>query len=179
MNVRLMTVAAVALGLAASAVAPAAQARPYLMLAADNQGFKALDLGDIHQEGIDTAQITLITAPLAGAPYGDRRAALMKQRVELECQGERWRVLSVTYADAKDVTLTSEPADGAWQSAAGDPALTVSKDAACLRRYRQTMVSRDLNLGDIIANYHKAWSQAAPEPMTAKQLLKRGFDAGH
>jgi hypothetical protein len=179
MKVRLMTAMGLALGLAASALAPGAQARPYLMLAADNQGFRALDLGDIHQEGIDAAQITLITAPLAGAPYGDKRAALMKQRVEFECQGERWRVLSVIYADAKDAALTSEPADGAWQSTAGDPALAVSRDAACLRRYRQAMVSRDLNLGDIVANYHKAWSQAAPEPLTEKELLKRGFDAGH
>jgi hypothetical protein len=179
MNVRLMTVAGLALGLAASALASGAQARPYLMLSADNQGFRALDLGDIHAEGIDTAQATLITAPLAGAPYGDKRAALMKQRIEFDCQGERWRVLSVAYADAKDSALADEPANGGWQATAGDPALTVSKDAACLRRYRQAMVSRDLNLGDIVANYHKAWSQAAPEPMTEKQLLQRGFEAGH
>jgi hypothetical protein len=179
MNVRLMTATGLALGLAASALAPCAQARPYLMLAADNQGFKALDLGDIHAEGIDTAQVTLITAPLAGAPYGDKRAALMKQRVEFDCQGERWRVVSVTYADAKDAALASEQADGGWQPTAGDSALAVSKDAACLRRYRQAMVSRDLNLGDIVANYHRAWSQAASQPMTEKQLLQRRFDAGH
>jgi hypothetical protein len=179
MNVRLMTATGLALGLAASALAPGARARPYLMLAADNQGFKALDLGDIHQEGIDSAQATLITAPLAGAPYGDKLAALMKQRVEFECQGERWRVVSVAYADAKDKALASEPADGGWQPTAGDPALAISKDAACLRRYRDSMVSRDLNLGDIVANYHKAWSPPATEPMTEKELLKRRFDAGH
>lgn len=179
MTIRLMTAAGFAMGLAASALAPGAQARPYLMLAADNQGFKALDLGDIHQEGIDTAQATLITAPLAGAPYGDKRAALMKQRVEFECDGERWRVLSVTYADAKDAALASEPADGGWRPSSGDSALAVSRDAACLRRYRQAMVSRDLNLGDIVANYHKAWSAPAPQPMTEKQLLKRNYDAGH
>jgi hypothetical protein len=179
MNLRLMIAAGLALVLAMSVMAPGAQARPYLMLAADNQGFKALDLGDIHADGIDTAQATLITAPLAGAPYGDRRAALMKQRVEFDCQAERWRVISVTYSDAKDAALANGEADGGWRPTADDSALAVSKDAACLRRYRQTMVSRDLNLGDIVANYHRAWSQAASEPMTEKQLLQRRFDAGH
>ena len=178
MNVRLMTAAGLVAGLAASVLAPRAQARPYLMLSADNQGFRALDLGDIRQEGIDSAQITLISAPLAGAAYGDKRAALMKQRVEFECQGARWRVLSVTYADAKDVQLASQPASEDWRPAT-DPTLAIARDAACLRRYRQTMVSRDLNLGDIVANYHKAWAPAAAEPMTERELVKRRFDASH
>jgi hypothetical protein len=179
MNVRLMTVAGLAAALAAGVLAPAAQARPYLMLSADDQGFKALDLGGIHQEGIDSAQITLISAPLAGAPYGDKRAALMEQRVEFECQGERWRVLSVTYADAKEAQLASAPAADGWRPVDADPLLVISRDAACLRRYRQAMVSRDLNLGDIVANFHRAWGPAAAEPMTEKELLKRRFDASH
>jgi hypothetical protein len=179
MNVRLMTAAALAAGLAASVLASGAQARPYLMLAADNQGFKALDLGDIHQEGIDTAQITLITAPLAGAPYGDKLAALMKQRVEFECEGTRWRVLAVGYADAKDVALASDPVSESWRTAGDDPLLATARDAACLRRYKQALVSRDLNLGDIVTNYHKAWGPAATELPTERELLKRRFDASH
>jgi hypothetical protein len=176
MNGKLAAMAALAAGLA---MASQARARPYLMLTADEQGFKALDLGDIHQEGIDTAQVTLISAPLAGARVGDKVAALMKERLEFECQGERWRVLSVGYADAKDVALASDPAASAWRPVAADPLLESSKDAACLRRYKQTLVSRNLNLGDIVSNYHKAWGPAAPEPLTREQLLKQRFDANH
>jgi len=177
MNRKLM-MAALAVTLAG---AGPASARPYLMLAADPTGFKALDLGDIHQEGIDTAQITLISAPLAGEPFGDRIAALKKERVEFDCLGTRWRVVSISYADAHDVLLASEPSEGAqtWQTSADDPLLPAARDAACLRRYKQTLVSRDLNIGDIVANYHKAWGSAAREPMTENELLKRGYDANH
>jgi hypothetical protein len=156
-----------------------ALARPYLMLAADKTGFKALDLGDIHQQGIDSAQATVISAPLAGATYQDKQAALLKQRVEFECLGDRWRLMSVVYADAKDVTLASDPQVSAWQPLEGDPLLLAAKDAACLRRFKANLVSRDLNLGDIVSNYHKAWGQAAAEPMTERQAQKRLFDLNH
>jgi hypothetical protein len=163
----------------ASAMPPAANARPYLMLAADRSGFKALDLGDIHQQGIDTAQATVISAPLAGAAFGDKRAALMKQRVEFECLGERWRLMSVIYADAKETQLGSENEVSAWQPLEGDPLLIAAKDAACLRRFKASLVSRDLNLGDIVIKYHKAWGQAAPEPMTERQVQKHLFEVDH
>jgi hypothetical protein len=178
MNGKLIAVAA---GAACALLAGQAQARPYLMLSADNKGFQALDLGDIHQQGIDTAQITLITAPLAGAPYADGKlAAIRKERLEFECQGERWRVVALGFADAKDQPLASDPGDSVWKAAAKDDAqLAIGRDAACLRRYREAMVSRVLNLGEIVSNYHKAWGPAAPEYMTERQLLKRKFEANH
>ena len=171
---------AVLIALTASlATTSAVEARPYLMLAADNQGFKALDLGDIKPQGVDSAQITLIDAPLAGILFGDKVAAMSKQRLEFECQGARWRSVSVSYADAKEAALGQETQTSDWHPIAGDPLLTPAKDAACLRRYNQTLVSRNLNLGDIVANYRKAWSPAEPEHLTAQQLAKQRFDAGH
>jgi hypothetical protein len=177
MNGKLMAAAAATIF---ALTACAAQARPYLMLSADSQGFKALDLGDIHQEGIDSAQITLITAPLAGAAYGDGKLApIMKQRLEFECQGQRWRVVAVGFADGKDQPLASDPGDKLWKPLGADPLLAASKDAACLRRYRDAMVSRVLNLGEIVTNFHNAWGPAAPEYLTERQLIKRKFDASH
>jgi hypothetical protein len=170
--------AAIALMMALAA-ASSTQARPYLMLAADNQGFKALDLGDVRLEGVDTAQITLIDAPLAGVRFGDKVAALMKQRLEFECQGGRWRTLSVSYADAKEAVMGAESIPSAWRQISGDLLLTPAKDAACLRRYNQTLVSRNLNLSDIVINYHKAWGPAAAEPLTRQQRLKQQFDISH
>lgn len=178
MTPKLTSAMILAVGLA-SALTLQAQARPYLMLAADRTGFKALDLGDIHQQGIDTAQATVISAPLAGAAFGDKRAALMKQRVEFECLGERWRLMSVIYADAKEAPLGSENDVSAWQPLEGDPLLLAAKDAACLRRFKASLVSRDLNLGDIVIRYHKAWGQAAPEPMTERQVQKHLFEVDH
>jgi hypothetical protein len=156
-----------------------AQARPYLMLAADHTGFKALDLGDIRQEGIDSAQITVIEAPLAGVQFGEKVAAVKRERLEFECQGSRWRTLSVSYADAKDAAMGTGTASAEWNTLDDDPLLTPAKDAACLRRYNKTLVSRNLNLGDIVTNYHKAWGPAAPEPLSAQQQLKQRFEAGH
>jgi hypothetical protein len=174
-----LTCATILAGVLTGALAVQAQARPYLMLAADRTGFKALDLGDIHQQGIDTAQATVISAPLAGAAFGDKRAALMKQRVEFECLGERWRLMSVIYADAKEAPLGSENEVSAWQPLEGDPLLIAAKDAACLRRFKASLVSRDLNLGDIVIRYHKAWGPAAPEPMTERQVQKHLFEVDH
>ena len=177
MNLRLIGAAGVA---AVGLVATQAQARPYLMLAADNTGFVAMDLGGIRQDDIDTAQVTVISAPLAGAPYGDKLAALKKERVEFECQGERWRVLAVSYADGKDKELASDPtAVSEWRSLPDNSFLIPARDAGCLRRYRQTMVSRDLNLGEIVANFHKAWSPPASQPLTEKQRIEQRFKANH
>ncbi len=165
--------------LLATVIGGAAEARPYLMLAADDKGFRAADMGDIQQEGLDTAQITLISAPLAGAPYGGKLAAIMKQRVEFECQGTRWRVTALGYADAKDQPLASDPVSEGWRPVGEDALLATARDAACLRRFRQAMISRDLNLGDIVTNFHKAWSAPAPEPLSDRQKLKQHFDANH
>lgn len=175
MNVKLIALAVLVPVLAASPV----QARPYLMLAADNKGFKALDLGDIRQEGVETAQITVIDAPLAGVSIGDKVAAVMRRRLEFDCQGARWRSLSVSYADAKDVAMGAEATQTEWQAVDGSPLLAPAKEAACLRRYNQARVSRNLNLGDIVTSYHKAWGPAAPEPLTRQQQFKERFDAGH
>jgi hypothetical protein len=171
----------IAMAILASVLATAShvQARPYLMLAADDKGFEALDLGDVHQEGIETAQITVIDAPLAGVRFGDKVAALMRQRLEFECQGGRWRTLAVSYADAKDVAIGAETAPADWRPIEEYPLLGPAKDAACLRRYNQTLVSRNLNLGDIVTNYHKAWGPVAPEPLTPQQQLKQRFEASH
>jgi hypothetical protein len=174
---RKMVVAALAI--LTAALAPRAQARPYLMLSADRTGFKAMDLGDIHQQGVDSAQATVIAAPLAGVAYGDKRAALMKQRVEFQCLGDRWRLISVIYADAKEVQLASDAETSAWQPLEGDPLLLAAKDAACLRRFKASLVSRDLNLGDIVVNYHKAWGTAAAEPLTEREAQKRLYEANH
>ncbi len=170
---------AAALAILTAALAPRAQARPYLMLSADRTGFKAMDLGDIHQQGVDSAQATVIAAPLAGVAYGDKRAALMKQRVEFQCLGDRWRLISVIYADAKEVQLASDAETSAWQPLEGDPLLLAAKDAACLRRFKASLVSRDLNLGDIVVNYHKAWGTAAAEPLTEREAQKRLYEANH
>ena len=179
-DARLKSAAGLLAGLTAMLGASGSQARPYLMLAADNTGFIALDLGAIGQKDIDTAQVTMISAPLAGARYGDKIAAVKKERIEFECQGERWRLVGVSYADAKDQTLAADPtAASDWQPIAGKPLLPVARDAGCLRRYRQAMVSRDLNLGDIVSNFHKAWSPPAAQPLTEKQLLEQRFKANH
>lgn len=175
MNAKLIALVVLAPVLAASQ----AQARPYLMLAADDKGFEALDLGDIHQEGVETAQITVIDAPLAGVRFGDKVAALMRQRLEFECEGGRWRTVAVSYADAKDVAMGSEAPPTDWRTIDDFPRLSPAKDAACLRRYNQALVSRNLNLSDIVTNYHKAWGPAAAEPLTAQQQLKQRFEASH
>ena len=171
--------AAAAVLMVGLAIGSPGQARPYLMLAADDKGFRAADLGGIKRQGTDSAQITLIDAPLAGVSFGGAVAALMEEQVEFECQGTRWRTLSIHYADAKEVTMGDEPAAGDWRAIGGDPLLAAAKEAACLRRYNQGLVSRILNLGAMVTNYQKAWGPAPAEPLTRQQLAKQRFDAGH
>jgi hypothetical protein len=172
-------IAAATFGAALAALAGQADARPYLMVAADNTGFTALDLGNIVQQGIDTAQVTLISAPLAGAPYADKVAALKMDRLEFECVGDRYRLVSATYTDAKEVEVALDRNGAPWAAVGDDPTLITARDAACLRRYKANLVSRDLNLGEIVANYHRAWSPPASEPPTELDLIKRKWELSH
>src|SRR6185312_5299120 len=72
-------------------LAQPAQARPYLMLDADDHGFKALDLGGIGRSQSDEAQATLIEAPLGGVMTDGKLAPLIERRVEVDCGQPRWR----------------------------------------------------------------------------------------
>jgi hypothetical protein len=161
---------------------PAAEARPYLMLDADDHGFKALDLAAAPpRDGL--AQATLIEAPLAGAPLasGDGKvlAPLVERRLEIDCQKPRWRTLSVAYLDGQEQRLGEGPADGTWRAFAGDELAPAIQAAACRRQFRQQAVSRYLNLGQILANYQAAHARAAPEPESAKDQIARRFRNGH
>jgi hypothetical protein len=172
-------IASLAAGLALAATP--ALARPYLMLSADPKGFQALDLGDITHQGLASAEVTLIDAPLAGAPFADNKlAALVKRRMAVDCQAPRWRVLSASYTDSHEAVLASDPSPRDWQAYdAGDLVAPVVQDAACLNRYAQQMVSRYLNIGEIFANYQRAWGKAAPEPLTEAQLQAQRFKYNH
>ena len=163
---------------AAMALASTAQARPYLMLSADDRGFEALDLGDVRPNG-DVAQATLILAPLAGAPYSDKLAPLVKQKIEVACEVRRWRVVSADYTDAREVLLAHDPNAGDWSDFGQDDALkSLVQNAACRKLYSQNLVSRYLNLGEILAGYQAAHSKAMPEPKTEQQLLAERAKAG-
>ncbi len=168
--------AAMAAGLAAAG--GAAQARPYLMLFADDKGFVALDLGDIHRDG-DQAQATVIRAPLAGVAYGAGKADLIKARMAVDCAGGRWRPASITYADDHETVLGVDPGPGPWQALADDPVGAAAADAACRNRFTQQSVSRDLNLGEILAHYRRAWSKGQPEPLTQTQLEAQRYRVAH
>ena len=76
-------------GLAAAVLALPAEARPYLMVDADDHGFKALDLGAINRSQPDQVQATLIEAPLAGVMIQGRLAPLVERRVEVDCSRPR------------------------------------------------------------------------------------------
>ena len=152
------------------ALTTGARARPYLMLHADDQGFTALDLGDIHPNG-DVAQATLILAPLAGAPYADKVAPLVKQKIEVACQVKRWRVVSATYTDASEVVLARDDNAGDWVDFEHDEVKSLVQSAACLKLYSQNLVSRRLNIGEVLAGFQAAHSKAPPEPKTDQQLL--------
>lgn len=154
----------------AMTMASAVQARPYLMLYADDKGFTALDLGDIHADG-DVAQATLILAPLAGAPYSDKVAPLIKQKVEVACAANRWRVVSADYADAREVVLAHDGNGSAWTDFDKDDVKSLVQNAACRKLYAQNLVSRHLNIGEILAGYQAAHGKAAPEPKTEQQQL--------
>ncbi len=156
-----------------------AQARPYLMLFADQTGFWAMDLGDIKRQGIESVEVTMIQAPLAGAPAGDKLAPLVKRRFAVDCAKTRWRLLSTTYADAKDTVLLNDPTSTDWSAFGEDRFAPVVQDAACLNRFQQQMVSRYLNLGEILANFQRAWAKPQPEPLTQKQLEDQQYQHGH
>ena len=154
------------------------QARPYLMLNADERGFQALDLGGIDRSQPGTVQAVLIDAPLAGIPVADQLAPLAERRIEVDCAGAWWRVRSVAYVDGKEQPMGGDYDMGEWTPIAGDEIAAVVQAAVCERRYNQAMVSRYFNLGQILANFQAAHSKAAPEPQTEKDLLARRYRNG-
>jgi hypothetical protein len=166
-------------GLAAVVLALPAQARPYLMLDADDRGFKALDLGAIDHGQPGQAQATLIEAPLGGAMTGGKLAPLVERRVEVDCMEPRWRVLSTAWLDGKEQALGQDHTAQDWAPFGQDGVGPAVQAAACRREYRQQLVSRYLNLGEILANYQAAHAKAAPEPLTQKELQDRKFRNGH
>ena len=167
-------------GLAAAVLlALPAQARPYLMLDADEHGFKALDLGGIDHSQQGQAQATLIEAPLAGVMTDGKLAPLVERRVEIDCGQPRWRVLSTAWLDGKEQAIGQDQSAKDWTAFAQDPVAPVAQAAACRREYSQQLVSRYLNLGEILANYQAAHAKGAPEPLTAKELQDRKFKNGH
>lgn len=167
------------IGLAAGALALPAEARPYLMLNADDHGFQALDLGGVDRSRPGLAQATLIDAPLTGVQAGDKLAPLVEKRVEVDCAQPRWRVLSTAWLDGKEQTLGQDQTAQAFTPFGQDDLAPAVQAAACRREYRQPMVSRYLNLGEILANFQAAHAKAAPEPQTEKELLDRKFRNGH
>ncbi|MGZ3279777.1 MAG: hypothetical protein ACXU82_15770 [Caulobacteraceae bacterium] len=170
---------AILAGLAAAVLALPAQARPYLMLNADDHGFQALDLGGIDRSRQGLAQATLIEAPLAGIMTGGKLAALVARRVEIDCAGSRWRVLSTAWLDGKEQTLGQDPAAHDWTAFGQDDAAPAAQAAACRREFSQALVSRYLNLGEIVTNYQAAHAKAAPQPMTDKEIRDHKFRNGH
>jgi hypothetical protein len=166
-------------GLAAAAMTAPAQARPYLMLNADDQGFQALDLGGLDRSQPGLVQATVIEAPLAGVRAGGTLAALVERRVEIDCAQPRQRVLSTAWLDGKEQPLASDNTAAEWTAFdRDDPAATVQA-AACRREFKDTLVSRYLNLGEIVANYQAAHAKAAPEPLSQKEINDRRFKNGH
>jgi hypothetical protein len=168
-----------AAGLAAVLLALPAQARPYLMLDADEHGFTALDLGGIDRSQAGQTRATLIDAPLAGVMTQGKLAPLVERRVEVDCGEPRWRVLSTAWLDGKEQAIGQDQTAQDWTAFGQDGLGQAVQAAACRREYRQQLVSRFLNLGEILANYQAAHAKAAPEPMTAKELQDRKFKNGH
>jgi hypothetical protein len=169
----------VLVGLACAVLALPAAARPYLMLNADDHGFQALDLGGVDRSRPGSAEATLIDAPLAGVRAGEQLAPLVERRVEIDCGQPRWRVLAMAWLDGREQPLRKDGAVQAWKPFAEDELASVVQAAACKRQYRQQLVSRYLNLGEILANYQAAHAKAAPEPLTEKELLDRKFRNSH
>jgi hypothetical protein len=166
-------------GLAAAVLALPAQARPYLMLDADDHGFRALDLGGIDRSQPGQVQATLIEAPLAGVMTEGKLAPLIERRVEIDCGQPRWRVLSTAWLDGKEQALGQDQTPQDWAAFGKDDPGFAVQAAACRREYRQQLVSRYLNLGEILANFQAAHAKAAPEPLTEKELQDRKFRNGH
>ena len=166
-------------GLALTAVALPAQARPYLMLNADDRGFQALDLGAVDRTQPGLAQATVIDAPLSGVMTDGKLAPLVERRVEIDCAQPRWRVLSTAWLDGKEQALGQDRTARDWTAFGQDDVAMAVQAAACRREYRQALVSRYLNLGEIVANYQAAHAKAAPEPLTQKEIQARRFRNGH
>ena len=166
-------------GLALAALALPAQARPYLMLDADDHGFQALDLGGIDRSRPDLVQATVIEAPLGGVMTAGKLAPLIERRVEIDCGQSRWRVLSTSWLDGREQTLGQDQAAQGWATFGRDDTASTVQAAACKRQFKQTLVSRYLNLGEILANYQAAHAKAAPEPRSEKELQARKFANGH
>lgn len=167
------------IGLACAALALPAAARPYLMLSADDHGFQALDLGGVDRSHPGSAEATVIEAPLAGVQTNGQLAPLVERRMEVDCMAPRWRVLNTAWLDGHEQALRQDAEPRAWTSFASDDLAATVQAAACKRQYRQQLVSRYLNLGEILANYQAAHAKAAPEPPTEKELLDRRFRNGH
>ena len=166
-------------GLAALVLALPAQARPYLMLNADDKGFQALDLGGIDRSQPGLVKATTIDAPLAGVTTGGKLAPLVERRVEIDCAQPRWRVLSTAWLDGKEQALGQDAAAKDWTAFGQDDIGPSVQAAACRREFRPQLVSRFLNLGEILANYQAAHAKGAPEPQTAKELQDHKFKNGH
>ena len=170
---------AVLIGMLMALVALPAAARPYLMLDADEHGFKALDLGGIDRSQADVAQATVVEAPLAGVPVDGKLAPLVERRVAVDCVRARWRVVSVTYVDGQERAMGKDEDPQPWMAFGADDVGATVQAAACSRTFRQQAVSRYLNLGEILANYQAAHAKAATEPRTEKELQDQKFRNGH
>jgi hypothetical protein len=155
-----------------------ALARPYLMLFADDTGFKALDLGGIDRTQEGQVEVTLIEAPLAGAPVNGKLAPLIERRVQVSCAEPQSRLVAITYADGQEKPMSQEPVSGGWRPFGQDPLGPEVQAAACQRKYRQQAVSRFLNLGEILANFQAAHARAKPEPIPEKDRLDRAYKNG-
>jgi hypothetical protein len=166
-------------GLALAALAQTAEARPYLMLSADEHGFQALDLGAIDRGQPAAPQATVIVAPLSGEMIDGKLAPLVERRVEIDCARPRWRVLSTAWLDAKEQALGQDPAAKDWAPFGQDEVGPAVQAAACRREFKPALVSRYLNLGEIVANYQAAHAKAAPEPLSEKEIQDRRFKNGH
>ena len=166
-------------GLTALALALPAQARPYLMLNADDKGFQALDLGAVDRSQPGLAQATVIEAPLSGVMTDGKLAPLVERRVEVDCGRPRWRVLSTAWLDGKEQALGQDRTARDWTAFGEDDVAPAVQAAACRREYKASLVSRYLNLGEIVANYQAAHAKAAPEPLTEKEIRDRKFRNGH
>lgn len=169
--------AIIAFGLCALTTTPS-QARPYLMLNADDRGFQALDMGSIDRSQPAAAQAVLLDAPLAGIPVGERLAPLAERRIEVDCAGGRWRVESTAYVDGMEQPLGQDEAAGDWAPVAGDDIAQAVQATLCQRQYNPAMISRYRNLGQILANFQSAHAKPAPEPPTEKDLMDRRFRNG-
>ena len=165
--------------IAAIALALPAQARPYLMLNADDKGFQALDLGGIDRTQPSLVKATTIDAPLAGVMTGGKLAPLVERRVEIDCAQPRWRVLSTAWLDGKEQALGQDPTAKDWAAFGQDDVGPIVQAAACRREFRSQLVSRYLNLGEILANFQAAHAKGAAEPRTAQELQDHKFKNGH